>query len=78
MLKEIKNPTLEVEINNSNPEFINIFYTSKKTSLFPDDEHELCYKEMNYKKFAGHGSCLGFADEKKETICCECWHYIPI
>ena len=78
MLKEIKNPTLEVTIDSTKSGLVDTLYTSKTVSQFSDDEHERCYKEQSNKKFAGHGCCLGFLDERKETKCSKCWHYISI
>ena len=48
MLKEIKNPTLEVTIDSTKSGLVDAFYTSKTESQFPDDEYELCYNCLLY------------------------------
>ena len=76
MLKEIKDPTLSVETDDI--KLIDALYAAKTKSQFFDNKYERCYKKMNDKKFAGHGSCLGFLDKRRETMCSNCWHYISI
>lgn len=73
MLKEIKNPMLEIEANRADMEKL---YTKRENQLLSFIVK--CYLDMKSRKFAGHGICFGSIGETEQMYCDNCPYYFSI